>query len=222
MSRLPLFPLGMVLFPGLVLPLNVFEDRYTALVRDLLAMPEQDRRFGVVAIREGREVGADGITALYEVGCAARLRQAEAQSDGRWEITTVGDQPFRLEAMYFDRSYLTADVTWLPDEAGDAGEAAVLARAVKGAFGDYLTAVAQAGAGQVRAPELPEEPLLLSHLVGATMLLDLWQRQELLEQSDAVARLRAEVRLLRRETVFLKTLRAIPSPELTRTPASPH
>ncbi len=222
MSRLPLFPLGMVLFPGLVLPLNVFEERYRALVRDLLAMPEQDRRFGVVAIREGREVGADGVTALYEVGCAARLRQAEAQSDGRWEITAVGDELFHLDALHTDKPYATADVTWLPDAPGDLGEGAVLARAVQGAFADYLTAVARAGAGQVRAPELPDEPLLLSHLVAATMLLDLWQRQELLEQPDAIARLRAETRLLRRETVFLKILRAIPSPELTRAPVSPH
>lgn len=216
----------MVLFPGLVLPLNVFEERYRALVRDLLALPERDRRFGVVAIREGREVGADGVTALHEVGCAARLRQAEAQSDGRWEITTVGDELFHLDTLHDSstggRPYLTADVTWLPDVAGDPDDGPVLARAVQGAFADYLTAVARAGAGQVRAPELPDEPLLLSHLVGATMLLDLWQRQELLEQPDASSRLRAEVRLLRRETVFLKALRAIPSPELTRAPVSPH
>src|SRR5207248_5108048 len=86
--RLPLFPLGSVLFPGLVLPLNIFEARYRALARDLLAIPEDEpRQFGVVAIRDGSEVapsgpgaadagpasgfGPDLSTALHRVGCVA-------------------------------------------------------------------------------------------------------------------------------------------------------
>ncbi|MET9291701.1 LON peptidase substrate-binding domain-containing protein [Streptomyces sp. NPDC003077] len=91
--RLPLFPLNSVLFPGLVLPLNVFEARYRALMRDLLTLPEDQRRFGVVAIRDGREVaptapglpdptaepaagpaagfGPDPIHAFHSVGCVA-------------------------------------------------------------------------------------------------------------------------------------------------------
>ena len=63
-DTLPLFPLGTVLFPGLVLPLHIFEDRYRRLIQDLLAGPEP-RRFGVIAIREGRETGITGVTALH-------------------------------------------------------------------------------------------------------------------------------------------------------------
>ena len=62
---LPIFPLGLVAFPGMAVPLHVFEERYRDLVRDLLELPEQERRFGVVAIREGREVGADGVTSQH-------------------------------------------------------------------------------------------------------------------------------------------------------------
>ena len=69
-ETLPLFPLGTVLYPGLLLPLNIFEERYRQLVRDLLDGPEP-RRFGVIAIRKGRETGVDGISALYQVGCTA-------------------------------------------------------------------------------------------------------------------------------------------------------
>ncbi len=74
--RLPLFPLNTVLFPGLVLPLNIFEARYRALMRDLLDLPEDERRFGVVAIRDGREVAATApgmpdSTALPDKGAAA-------------------------------------------------------------------------------------------------------------------------------------------------------
>jgi uncharacterized protein len=71
-TALPLFPLNSVLFPGLVLPLNVFEERYRALIRDLLALPENaPRRFGVVAIRDGREVAPTAI-GMPEAGPAAR------------------------------------------------------------------------------------------------------------------------------------------------------
>ena len=73
-QTLPLFPLGTVLYPGLLLPLHIFEERYRQLVRDLLERPEP-RRFGVIAIREGRETGGDGVSALHEVGCTATVRR---------------------------------------------------------------------------------------------------------------------------------------------------
>jgi Lon protease-like protein len=130
-ERLPLFPLGLVLFPGLVLPLHVFEDRYRVLVRDLLALPEEERRFGVVAIRQGREVGEDGLggrEALHEIGCVAQLRRAEAYPDGRYDLVTVGAERFRLHALSTERPYLTGSVDLLPDEQGD-GESVVVASA---------------------------------------------------------------------------------------------
>ena len=75
MLTLPLFPLGTVLFPGMLLPLNIFEERYRQLVRDLRAGPGP-QRFGVIAIRKGRETGADGVSALYGTGCVAAVRRA--------------------------------------------------------------------------------------------------------------------------------------------------
>src|ERR1035438_2823165 len=67
-EMMPLFPLGAVLYPGMLLPLHIFEERYRQLVRDLLDGPDP-RRFGVIAIRKGRETGIDGVHSLYEVGC---------------------------------------------------------------------------------------------------------------------------------------------------------
>jgi len=69
-EMLPLFPLGAVLYPGMLLPLHIFEERYRQLVRDLLERPEP-RRFGVIAIRKGRETGIDGVHSLYGIGCTA-------------------------------------------------------------------------------------------------------------------------------------------------------
>ena len=217
---LPLFPLGSVLFPGLVLPLHVFEERYRQLVRDLLELPEQDRQFGVVAIREGREVGTDGISALYEIGCTARLRRVEPYDDGRYDLVTVGADRFRVTAVQDDRPYFTGEVEWLPDVAGDEVEAGLLSGPVREAYTGYLGALGRASGQQVDVPELPEDPLVLSHLVGATMLLDLVDRQDLLEQPDGRSRLRKELSLLRREASFLSVLTAAPAPDLARTPYS--
>lgn len=217
---LPLFPLGSVLFPGLVLPLHVFEERYRRLVRDLLALPEDQRVFGVVAIREGREVGADGLGALFDVGCTARLRQVEPYDDGRYDLVTVGAQRFRLTELHDTRAYFTGDVEWLPDDLGDPAEARLLDPAVRRAYGDYLAWLGRASGQQVDVPELPGDPLVLSHLVAATVLLDLPDRQQLLEQPDGAARLRRELSLLRREAGFLAALAAAPAPELARAPYS--
>jgi Lon protease-like protein len=223
-DRLPLFPLGTVLFPGLVLPLHVFEPRYRALVQDLLALPEEERRFGVVAIREGREVGADGIRALYEVGCTAKVLRLAVQADGQAEVVTSGADRFRLVTLHEagDQPYLTGDVEWLPDEVGDADLASVLDQPVRAAFADYCAALGEAGGGEVQVPELPADPLVLSHLVAATVMLDLAERQELLEHEDGAARLRRELRVLKREAVLLRQLRAAPSPEWTRAQISPN
>lgn len=221
-DRLPLFPLGAVLFPGLVLPLHVFEQRYRDLVSDLLDLPEQERRFGVVAIREGREVGADGVSALYGVGCTAQVRRVQRHPDGTYDVRGVGVDRFRLDGLLTDRSYLVGEVTWLPDELGDAPRARVLDGPVRQAFTAYLGQVQGAGGGELDVPELPDDPLVLGHLVAATVLLDLDERQALLAEPDGAARLARELRLLRREAVLLDVLRAVPSPALTRGPVSPN
>jgi hypothetical protein len=117
---IPLFPLGTPLFPGVVLPLHVFEPRYRRLVQDLLSLPESsDRRFGVVAIRQGWEVERIApAEALYDIGCTAQLRRVGAQPDGGFAIVTVGADRFRLLDVVIgeDPPYLQAEVEWLADE----------------------------------------------------------------------------------------------------------
>jgi hypothetical protein len=93
---------------------------------------------------------------------------------------------------------------------------------VRTAFGDYLSALGAASGQQVEPPELPDEPQVLGHLIGATMMLDLADRQDLLEQPDGVARLRRGLSLLRREAGVLGALSAVPAPELARSHASPN
>jgi Lon protease-like protein len=231
-SRLPLFPLGTVLFPGLVLPLHIFEDRYRELVRHLVGLPEgEPREFGVVAIRRGWEtppatpraepVAAAALT-LHEVGCTADLRQVTEHPDGRFDIVTVGRRRFRITGVDAQAApYLTAQVEWLPEPADTDGVADRLAPRVLAMFRLYL-ALLRPEASDV-AEQLPEDATVLSHLVAATAALSLDDRQRLLAAPDTAARLRAELKLLSREAALLRRVRAVPVPlaELA-SPASPN
>jgi Lon protease-like protein len=231
-ARLPVFPLTTVLFPGLVLPLHIFEERYRALVRHLVDLPpDTPREFGVVAIRSGWEVapGPDrttpgtGEVTLHEVGCTADLREVAELTDGGFDIVTVGRRRFRvIEIDSTSAPYLTAEVQWLPEPSGPDEAAAQLAARVTAVFRQYL--------GLMRAePEqlneqLPEDPTVLSHLVAATAALTVADRQRLLAIDDTAARLRAELRLLNREAALLRQVRAVPVPlaELATAPPAPN
>jgi Lon protease-like protein len=212
-DTLPLFPLGTVLFPGMLLPLNIFEDRYKQLVRDLLDGPEP-RRFGVIAIKKGRETGVEGVSSLYEVGCTATLRETEGNDDGGYEVVAVGTQRFRLDAVDESRAYLQGEVEFLAEDEGDSAAAGRAAHLVAGAFQAYLDVLTAQGLAQVNVPEVPEEPVLLSYLVAASMIIDLPDRQALLAEPDALRRLQAERELLGRETAMLRTFTSAPAPGL--------
>jgi hypothetical protein len=136
---IPLFPLETPLFPGVVLPLQIFEPRYRRLVADLTGLPaDAERRFGVVAIRQGWEVERVApAEALFDVGCTAVLRMVAPQQDGGYRVAAVGGERFRLLDVLLpahegpgdddgEPPYLRALVEWLADEeaaeeaAGDA------------------------------------------------------------------------------------------------------
>jgi uncharacterized protein len=236
-ERIPLFPLGTVLYPGLTLPLHIFEDRYRELVRDLVELPDErsdvepggepgeqgSRCFGVVAIRAGREVGAagvDGLSALHEVGCTAELRAVEAYEDGRYDIVTTGGRRFRLLELDTSKAYLQAEVEWLDEETGD--EAGVLSVSVLEQFRSYRDALLATQGLVGTSHDLPEGAEQLAYLVAATMVLDLGDHQSLLAAPDTSTRLLLELALLRRESALLRVLPSLPGVEYARQPASPN
>ncbi len=133
--ELPLFPLHTVLCPGVALPLHVFEDRYKAMVGRCLRASEG---FGVVLIREGREVGRSDL-ALARVGTIAAIREVRRHADGRYDLTVVGTRRFTLDGVETAaQPYLVGEVHELGESVGDAGRARRLARDVSERFIRYV------------------------------------------------------------------------------------
>ena len=209
-AELPLFPLGTVLFPGLVLPLHVFEERYRALVRHLIALPDgTPRQFGVVAIRRGWEVDQQATLTLHDVGCTAQVRQVTSHPDGRFDLTTVGHRRFSIRRVEAGREpYLLAEIDWLDEEPGPADEFDRLVPTVLDLFQRYLRLIRPAQVGE----QVPDDPTVLSHVIAAAAALSLDERQALLAAPDTATRLRAERSLLRREVGLLGRVRAVPVP----------
>jgi Lon protease-like protein len=218
-ERLPIFPLGAVLFPGLVLPLHVFEERYRLLMSDLLA-GEEPHRFGVVSIELGHEVGPGAARRLAAVGCTAEIRDAEEHEDGRYDVVTTGGTRFRVEDVDDSLAYLRAGVTFLPEEDGPGAQGAVAP--VTGQFRRYCERLVAHGAEVAELDELPEDPLSLSYLVAASLVLDRPDKQSLLQADHAAARLRLEYELLRRENLLLETFPTVPASEFLGGGVSPN
>lgn len=139
--QIPLFPLHMVLAPGIALPLHIFEERYRIMVRRCL---EGSSPFGVVLIRDGSEVARDGghqSLSIAGVGTLAEIREASRYTDGRFDLLAVGTSRFLVREVRTDvEPYLVAEVDPYPDEPGDGDPdvADALAAKVTRRFVDYL------------------------------------------------------------------------------------
>jgi Lon protease-like protein len=208
---LPVFPLGSVLVPGLVMPLHIFEPRYRQLVEDLLTLPEEERDFVIVAIRDGHEVGAAGIRTLHQVGTVASLREVDPHDDGRFDIVTVGTDRVHIDEVIDDSPYLRATVSTLPEDPGDAAE--FVAQQVRQAFARYRGSLA-GDADDDEGSDLPDDPGVLSYLVAAAMVVDLADRQAFLEVPTDTQRLRQQLRTLRREAALIAAIPSLPAVDL--------
>ncbi|MCX4786108.1 MULTISPECIES: LON peptidase substrate-binding domain-containing protein [unclassified Streptomyces] len=244
-ARLPLFPLNAVLFPGLVLPLNVFEERYRAMMRELLKTDaDEPRRFAVVAIRDGHEIaptaagmpdptstsvergpadgfGPDPIQTFHRVGCIADAAKIRERPDGSFEVLATGTTRAKLLSVDASGPYLTAELDELDEEPGE--EAGALAEGVLRAFRSYQKRLAGASERSLTTgANLPDDPSVVSYLVAAAAVLDIPSKQRLLQAPDTATRLREELTLLRSETAVIRHLPSLPAADLTRPPIHPN
>ncbi len=205
MATLPLFPLATVLMPGARLPLQIFEKRYVALLHDLLEGQEsRSPVFGVVAIREGYEVGDEGVKTLHPVGCGALLIQAAVLEDERFLIVSQGTVRFHLDAIdpQAGTPYTTGEVTWLDEPDGDDERVLHLSAQLREELTDFAATTGD-------ELDLPESDRALSYAVPLAVSLGVADRQRLLECPDTESRLRLGLQLVRRELEFASALGAV-------------
>ena len=224
--RLPYFPLHVVVFPHLPLPIHVFEERYRLMTHDVVADGSPFAgRFVVSMITQGPEVEEPGTPypLAERIGTIVEVRNAEHFADGRWALLVVGVARAALSEIDHSGPYATVRVQPLADESGDAARAARLLPQVQAALDAYLETVKQfvasaaslgsdspeittvaASLDEVLKPiRLPDDPLAASYAVGGVLQIELTRKQQLLELPDAATRLGAELELLRREARLL-------------------
>ena len=188
--ELPLFPLPLVLFPGVPLPLHIFEPRYQQMLSDIRA---SDSLFGL-SFFDAAESGTD-LPAIGHVGCVAEVTEVQPLPEGRSNILTVGLIRYRLESyVVHDESYLVGRVHFFEDEEEDNQFLVERADEVSKLFMRIARAVRTINDERASLPEIPPtEPERLSFLVAAAMELDTEVKLELLEliyTSERLKRLR--------------------------------
>jgi Lon protease-like protein len=200
------------------LALHVFEPRYRQLVADLLNAEDPSApEFGVVALRQGWEVGE--LKDVFEIGTTARVTDVLPHPDGRCDLTAVGERRFVIESVDTGaRPYLMGKVRYLPEPDGELSPKLVAAtrralqihqRALDELdvdYGDEMLFEDDVGA----VDPAREDAQDLSYAVARLASLPLADRQSLLAVPDTASRLRAGRQILRRENELLVTLRAVP------------
>ena len=189
--ELRLFPLHTVLFPGMPLPLNVFEPRYLQLVHECTQAGEP---FGVALIREGPEVGGPAVP--FEVGTTARIERAEPGLLNASQVLARGEQRFRILALHDDRPYLWADAELLAEQSGDAPPALLeQARGLLDEFDGLRLRSRGEYARSSGSAQHPREPGALADAIAATGAGSPGDRQRLLETLEPGERLERAVAL---------------------------
>ncbi len=199
MEKLSLFPLHTVLFPGMALPLHIFEPRYRRMINACLA---DQAPFGVVLIRAGREVGGPAIP--YNVGTLARIRRVEHLPDGRMNIEAVGEARFRLVQLYAAQQEVhTGSITTFPLQGADEPAAAAAASLLRPWLSRYLDLLGQSAATRFADRPLPAEPEALAFFAAVIAQVPPSEKQGLLSIESAAELLNFERALYRREVSLL-------------------
>ena len=196
--RLPLFPLNIVLFPGAYLPLHIFEERYRLMMRHCL---DGDRRFGVVLISSGSEVGEPAVPEV--VGTIAKIDEARTLDDGRMLIGVRGEQRFRIVEILEQTPYITAEVTPLEDDDPSIADENLVAD-VRQAAKEHMRMLMTLQGGWVQPPTLPTDSAQLRYSVGSQLQGEVIGKQGILEADDGPSALRLALRLLKEESAELK------------------
>ncbi len=201
---IPLFPLHVVLFPDMPLPLHVFEPRYREMI---LRCREEKSPFGITLIQSGADIGAEA--APRQVGTLARIAQYEEMSDGRMNILVFGESRFRITRTSHDKPYLSAAIEPIAEEAVNLVQVESDFNAVGVLFRTYLESLFAMTGRTLSTLQLPQDPEYLSYAVASVLQVPPQEKQSLLEMTDTSRRLQREVEILQTEIEAQDTLQNV-------------
>ncbi len=198
--ELPLFPLNVVLFPGMVLPLHIFEPCYRLMIAECR---QEHKPFGVVLVRPESKLKREE---TYAVGTTAEIRELDELEDGRFILMAIGVQRFRILSRHRKKPYLSGLVEPYEDVSEPTHILASSAKQAQALFKMYLSMLLEAAGKEtieVNLPTLPEE---LSYFIAYLLGAEDEQKQQLLELTSTLRRLQEEIAFLRREVPFMRQM----------------
>jgi Lon protease-like protein len=199
--ELPLFPLNVVLFPGMTLPLRIFEPRYLEMVDDCM---KADQTFGVVCIKRGQETGGPALP--HTIGTTAEIVDVEQDSSDLLYIVTVGQERFRINRLVHGKPYLVGEVEPYPLVNVNAPEVGLLVDGEMALLSAYMDLLSEIGHLELELQRSPESPEDLAYVIAALLQVPLSVKQDLLAVTDLPTLLHDEAVLLRNDFAALTIL----------------
>lgn len=209
--KLPLFPLNTVFFPGMTLPLHIFEPRYREMINLCI---DQHQPFGVVLIEDGAEVG--GPARPHPVGTYGTISRVERLPDGRMNIEAVGQERFRILTLHMDKAYLTGTVERFPLVTENAEVVTSVSNSLSTWARRYLKVLGEIADMAFEKHELPDNPVALAYFAAIIAQVPMKDKQVLLNCTTTDELLQREVTLYRREISLLRAL--LTSPQARHSP----
>ena len=195
-NQLPLIPLNVVLFPGNILPLHIFESRYKLMVEFCV---QHESCFGVVLIKKGKEIG--GMSVPYLVGTSVQIIETDYQEDGRINLITLGQHRFEILDLVYDRPYLVGEVrTQSLEFQKDSDNLEKITSIARELYENYETLLSKTISDWKLPDRIPSSPDQLSSQIGTRLQITLREKQEMLEFFDIDQLLIHQIQVLECET----------------------
>ena len=202
MFEIPLFPLNVVLFPGMPLSLHIFEDRYKLLIGKCM---QERQPFGVVLIKRGVEAMGP-LAEPHRIGCSAYISQVERLEQGRMNIGAIGRERFRILSMDEGSPYLVAQVERYPIGSKYPAAQHHAADRLRPRLIHYLSLLPEVEDLTIDPDFLPNEPIPLAYLAATLLQVPLEQKQRLLAAEQATPLLKELNEICRQEIALVKMM----------------
>lgn len=198
--ELPLFPLNVVLFPGTIIPLHIFEPRYRQMIMDC---QEEEKPFGIVLVKPESEFMNEE---PHAIGTMAEIHNLQKLEDGGYNLMAVGVKRFRILSKHNEKEYISGLVEPFDDQSEPESELKSLVQRAHQLFETYLNMLLDAADEQELHANLPELPEDLSHFIAYFLEVEDDKKQQFLELTSTKQRLQEEIAILRREIPFMRQL----------------